>query len=407
MRNRVGLGLALAVGLVGLSSHAAWARKRPESKLFLREGELLPPTILRVLVIPFTTGKEKAAHHGHTIARVIREEFEAREFEVVDPEDVETALKAAPLPTERPLSDEDAIALAKQFEADWVAFGHIESIGVKSTRLLGIPLPGRKYASTSLYTTVLETSTGEPVFRHDREISEAVGNTWLTASEVARVRILRECADHLYDPLFERLPPPAANVYKGTVYVADGLALDPFRHKVAVIPFVDSRGFLEYGMLAAELVRGHFQERGFYVYRLDEPHFQYVTRGLDRDEHDDDATVAEVGRAIGADYAIHGRVLYLDVEPRSLPGAKYAKLPLPVSIPLPGRIRATCIMKAKMVDTRSGQSVYRSHRRADDSAVGAQWFTREHDARKKILRRCIRYCFENLMDTLPEPVASK
>ena len=397
--------LACAFALLAVCPGTAWAKKKPTSKLFIRDGELLPPTILRILVIPFTTGAEKATHHGHTIARTIRDEFEAREFEVVDPEDVEAELKLDPLPKEAPLPDADALELAAKLDADWVAFGHIDSIGVKSTRFLGIPLPGRKYASTSLHTTVLQASDGEAIFHHEREISEAVGNTWTTASEVARRRVLRECADDLYEPLFERLPPPAANVYKGTVFLADGLVLDPFKHKVAVVPFVDSEGFLEYGMLAAELVRGHLEQPGFYVYRLDEPHFQYVTRGLDRDENDDDEALADVGQAIGADYIIHGRLLYLDLSTKSLPGTKYARLPLPVKIP--GRIRATCVMKVKMVDVKQRRTVYRSHRKADDSAVGAEWFTKRQDARKKILRRCIRYCFEDLLDLLPQSVASK
>ncbi len=380
------------VGCILLCGGAHGAQSELEPEIYVANLEYPPAEAVMVAVIPFATG-DRQPRWGRTLAKHARNRFVARRFDLVPRKAVDAALRKERYRTARVLSDEALAEIGRELRADWVVHGKLMDLGTSREALLGLPLPSGKGAVCVIQTKVVSVKDEDLVYRRQRELRSEMGSEWFTSDAEARSGIVQRCMRTLYEPLFERVPRLQQDAYKRRAYVRDELRIEPEDTTVAVCRFVSIGGSAGTEAAVTRASRQAFSEFGFRV--VDGEKMEYVGSKLPHDlrETHDDKTLSELARAVDADIVVYGEIAYVNIRTKHVP---YVRL----SVPIPGRKQASCVLRTKVVDVRTEQVLYRSERRADDSLVGIEYLTSGGEAMGRVVRQCVRYLYRDFFDAI-------
>lgn len=380
----------LCIGAAMGAGTSATAHSKREPRIYVANKDYPPAPAVHVAVVPFAV-PHNHPRWGREAARVARKKFRRQDFDLVPKHDIEAAVAEMSLSPKRLIGDKTLVEIGRKVGADWVVHGRISRLKADSPKFLGIPLPSQRQAQCSLDTRVVEVKTGELICRNFGEAKGEVGSQWSTNSFEARHRIIARAMRRIYEPLFERLPKLSADLYKRRSYVSDDAVYAADDVAVAVLPFADAAGRLKHEILVTNAAREAFEKEGFRV--VDPDKVDYALSRLPHDLAEDhtDATLTQLGRALEAGLVVYGEILHLRVENKRIPAVK-------TDFIVPGRKRASIVLKAKIVDTATGEVVYRSQRRADDPLAGVEFLTETAEVRQRAARQCVRYLFSDFFE---------
>jgi hypothetical protein len=358
-----------------------------DPEIYVANRDYPPAEAMSVVVLPFATG-DRRARWGRTLAKRARARFKKHKFDMVSPKIIDAAVRKQQYGTERILSDDALAEIGRELEADWVVHGKLLDVETSREAVLGLPVPTGKRAACVVQTKVVDAKEEELVFRRQREMRREVGSEWFTSDAEARSAVVRRCMRTLYDPLFERIPRRQQDAYKRRAYVRDDIRIDAEETTVALCRFVDFVGSAGTERTVTQASREAFADFGFQL--VDAEKLEYVRSKLPHDlrETHDDETLSDLAESVDADLVVYGEIAYMAVTTKHLPLVK-------LEVPVPGRKKASCVLRTKVIDADTEQVLYRSERRADDSLVGLEYFTSGGEARSRVARQCVRYLYQD------------
>ena len=364
----------------------AQAAPKLDPEIYVANREYPPAEAIAVAIVPFATG-DRRPRWGRMLAKYARARFGKRKFDLVPAKQVDAIIGKEQYWTQRLLSDDALVKLGEKLNADWIVHGKLMDLDASREAVLGVPMPTGKHAACVIHSKVLDVQEEELLFRRSRDMRAEIGSEWFTTDSEARRGIIRRCMRSLYDPLFERVPQLRKDAYKRRAYLHDEIRIDPDETTVAVCRFVDYVGSSSTESVATEAARAAFSEFGFQL--VDAEKLEHACSQLPHDlrETHDDKTLSTLARKVNADVLVYGEIAYMKVQNKHVPLVRF-------KVPVPGRKQASCVLRTKVVDAKSGQVLYRSERRADDSLVGIQWLTSGREARERVARQCVRYLYE-------------
>ncbi|MFQ5811410.1 MAG: hypothetical protein ACE5JM_17465 [Armatimonadota bacterium] len=358
-----------------------------DPEIYVANREYPPAEAMSVAVLPFATGDHRA-RWSRTLAKQARARFKNHKFDLVPRKAIDAAVRKQQYGTERVLSDDALAEIGRELNADWVVHGKLLDVQASREAVLGLPVPTGKRAACVIQTKVVTAEDEDLVFRRQRELRGEVGSEWFTSDAEARSAVVRRCMRTLYDPLFERIPRRQQDAYKRRAYVRDDIRIDAGATTVALCRFVDFVGSAGTERTVTQASREAFADFGFQL--VDAEKLEYARSKLPHDlrENHDDETLSELANSVDADVVVYGEIAYMQVSTKHVPLVRF-------QVPVPGRKKASCVLRTKVIDAKTQQVLYRSERRADNSLVGIQYLTSGGEARARVARQCVRYLYQD------------